>query len=124
MNVNLKGYQSSVPDYLRVSVEHQDRENINYPDRIYVVSKHKSWRTVDSLSMSRKNAYEEKAHQLVNRETSPLSPSWMQGKANLAGDSYPREELQRKSVFGQQTRVEENRVLLFDSKQPLLSGDH
>ena len=48
VNVNLKGPQASMPDYLRVSVEHQDRENINYPDRIYVVSKHKSWRTVDS----------------------------------------------------------------------------
>ena len=51
-----------MPDYLRISVEHQDRLNINYPDRIGVISKNNGWLTVDSLSLSRKNAYENKAH--------------------------------------------------------------
>ena len=84
MNVNFKGYQSSVPDYLRLSTEQLGK--VDHGDRVYVVSKHNSWRTVDSKTMSRKHAYEEKAHQLVNRETSPLSPSWMQATNHQKGD--------------------------------------
>ena len=68
---------------MRISVEHQDRLNINYPDRMYLISKNDStknngWLTVDSQTLSRKNAYENKTSLLVNRETSPLAPSWMQ----------------------------------------------
>jgi hypothetical protein len=48
----------------------------------------------------------------------------MQATNNQKGDAKTLAQLQRKSVFGQQSRVEENRVILFDSKQPLLSGDH
>ena len=109
---------------MRISAEHLDRRKIKHPERIYVVSKSNGWLTVDSQALSRKNAYEHMPTQLVNRETSPLSPSWMQGVNALRRDEASATELKKQSVFGKCTRVEENRIILFDTKQPLLTGDH
>lgn len=78
VNSNLNGYQPSVPDYLRISADKLDKKKIKHPDRIGVISKTNGWLTVDSNSLSRVNAYEKMSHELVNRETSPLSPDWMQ----------------------------------------------
>ena len=100
VNVNLKGYQASVPEYMRISAEHLDRRNINHPERIYVISKSNGWLTVDSQALSRKNAYEHMPTQLVNRETSPLSPSWMQNVNKLKRDEKSLTELKKTSVFG------------------------
>ena len=82
-NKNTNGYELSIPDYLRINTEYLDPKNNHHPNRISVISKSNGWLTVDSKTLSRKNAYEKYNVCLVNRETSPLSPSWMQNVNSL-----------------------------------------
>ncbi len=124
VNHNLNGYKKSVPDYMRINPEHLDSANANHPNRISVISKANGWLTVDSQTLSRKNAYEKYSVRLVNRETSPLSPSWMQNVNQLQRDEQSLVELKKAPLFGHYSRVENNRIILFDSRQPLRNGDH
>ena len=121
----LKGYQYqfSVPDYLKLKDEHISGQT-KHPERISVISKSNGWLTVDSQNLSRKNAYENQKDQLINRETSPLSPSWMQNVNHLQPDQASQGELRRQTMFGSIHRNEDSRLILFDVKQPLRNGNH
>lgn len=101
--------------------------NIKHPERIYIISRQQNdgWLTVDSKTLDRNQAFEKQSTKLVNRETSPTSPSWMQNVNNLKRDEDTLKALHKKHVFGiPHSRVEKNRVILFDTQQPLHNTDH
>ena len=56
------------------------------------------------------------------RETSPLSPDWMQRVNDLDRDEKSFNELRRQPVSLKNTRIEESRVILFDRNQPIRNG--
>ena len=93
-----------------------------------VVSRSNGWLTVDTRTLSRKQAFEKQMERKANNNkvTSPLSPDWMQRVnvlAEKAKDAAEARDLERKDIAGQITRLEERRVLLYDRKQPLRTDD-
>ena len=56
------------------------------------------------------------------RETSPLSPEWMQRSNEVDRDDKSYIELFRQPVSLKNTRIEESRVILFDRNQPIRNG--
>ena len=92
------------------------------------MSRVNGWLTVDSKTLSRKNAFEKqsKNSKLNNKVTSPLSPDWMQrvnGLAMKVKEEKSHTDLTRKNVFGQLTRIEPTRVILYDKAQPMKDMD-
>ena len=121
-------YKSSVPDYLRVSEFYLDHKNMDFPDRINVLCKTNGWLMVDGKTRNRNDAYEKKVTNIDCRYTSPTSPPWMQHANETAINVTKQKALRKETVRGDVTkafsRVEKNRVILFDTMQPMLSGDH
>ena len=78
---------------------------------------------MDSKTLARGDAWEKHTEDVNLRQTSPTSPDWMQVSNKIPHDARAA-DLKPKGVFGQHTRIEQNRVILFDSKQPLLNGNH
>ena len=116
-----------MPDYMRISKEKVDPQHVWHQGGIGVISKSNGWLTVDAKNKSRVAAYENQKFKLVNRETSPLSPLWMQNVNHLKADLQKVGELQKKSLdntFARGSHIEHNRAILFDTKQPLRSGNH
>ena len=79
----------SMPDYLRVSNQQKDPSD-QFPERITIISKANGWLTVNSKTVNRRQAFEKEKSKLVVRETSPLSPSWMQNVNTLKPDLETR----------------------------------
>lgn len=62
------------------------------------------WLTVDSKTLNRSQAFEKQATRLVNRETSPTSPSWMQNVNKLQRDEQTLQSFMKKSMNEGQAR--------------------
>jgi len=86
---------------------------------VAVLCKLNGWLTVSSKTMKRSDAIEKRKEQVKCRHTSAQGPEWMQL-------SHPhsdlKNELKGKSTKNPFSRVEKNRVILYDQKQPLLTG--
>ena len=65
---------------MRIDPHHLNSKNHQHSDRIAILSKqyNDGWLTVDSNTLNRKDAFEKNKHKIINRETSPMSPFWMQ----------------------------------------------
>lgn len=50
----------------------------------------------------------------------------MQAQNNILYDhkNDPKGELRRQTIYGHQSRIEGNRIILFDTNQPLKNGNH
>lgn len=70
--------------------------------------------------MSRKHAFENQKHTLVNRESSPLSPEWMQRANNVLRPVDKIKEHVPISASKMNIRAPENRVLMHESRQPII----
>lgn len=60
-------YQSSVPDYLRISEFLLNKKNIQHSDRIAILCKLNGWLTVDSKTLVRGEAWEKKTEDINMR---------------------------------------------------------
>ena len=107
----------ALPEYLSLNSDlvRKSKQN-NQNVRIGVLSKTNGWLTVDSKSLSRRNAFENTMQSLQNRETSPLSPQWMQRVNALQKQEEDNGNLIRKAVNMKNTRIENQRVILYDSR--------
>lgn len=105
-----------MPDFLQINTENDFLEQKN----IAIFSKTNGWLTVDSKTLSRKKAFERTTVGMNNKTTSPLSPDWMQ-RINYMDKNTTDPKMVKKNMAG--TRIEGNRVILFDRKQPMRDGN-
>ena len=80
-----------------------------------MISRSNGWLTVDPALQSRKNAFENKMRGDAHK-VSLMSPSWMQ--TLFKADRGEIKKFKGRVLHEQNTRCEENRVLLADSKDP------
>ena len=121
MNINYTGtFELEGPDYLKIDTANMKHnpmastldvgtkttQNKDEQTNVSIISRTNGWLTVDSRTLNRKQAYERHAagsNMLNNKETSPLSPDWMQ-RVNLlahkARADLSHTELQKKNVGG------------------------
>jgi hypothetical protein len=109
VNIN-KRVHNNVPEFLRIDTSN----NLDDAQKnIAILSKTNGWLTVDSKSLSRKQAFERTSVGMNNKTTSPLSPDWMQ-RTNYVSPNITDPKMDKKNMAG--TRIEGNRVILFDRK--------
>jgi hypothetical protein len=69
--------------------------------------------------MDRRQAFEKCNQPLVNRNTSPLSPEWMQRYTQYPPDKAAMFKFKKTYISKPFSRVENNRIALFDALQPV-----
>ena len=121
VNINYTGaFEQEGPDYLKIDTTNMKHnplsstletpggttKNKAEQTNVSIISRTNGWLTVDSRTLNRKQAFERHvsgSNMLNNKETSPLSPDWMQ-RVNLlahkARNDVSHTELQKKNVGG------------------------
>lgn len=80
-------------------------------ETVTVISRNNGWLTVNPNTMSRKNAFEKQRKGNLH-QSSVMSPSWMHSDAKR--DEESQKLFKSKPLYGQNLRIEKNRVILAD----------